>query len=711
MAHGRTFTEESQRIPDAAVTLVHGTSFVICAESGDIRDDTPTSGVFVADTRICSRLEVTIDGVAPEPLATATDEPYQGRFISRTHDRGVLLERRLRVGRGVRLDLCARNLEPSRRSLVLGVAFAADLADIFAVKEGRADGRPRPCSVTPQGLVIGGPGRRRGLLVHLGEGAVAHHDGTVTWELDLAAHDRREVCLDVAAVRDGDIVEPLFRCDSPADRTLPAEHTAGWRQLAPTIRSDIPGLVATGQRSIEDLGALRIHDPAHPDEPLVAAGAPWFMTLFGRDSILTSMMALPLDPSLGLGTARALARLQGTETVAETDEEPGRILHEVRHGTGSSISLEHGQIYYGTADATPLFVMLVHELWRWGTPLEQLVGLLPAVDAALGWMAGPGDGDGDGYVEYQPAGPASLRNQGWKDSFDGISFRDGSLPQGPIALAEVQGYAYAAWLGGAALAAATGRRDLAAERAGRARELQERFRRDFWMADVGAVALGLDGDKRQIDAVASNMGHCLWTGIVDDHAQAASVARWLSSEEMFSGWGIRTLATTMGHYNPLSYHNGSVWPHDTAICVAGLRRAGFAEEAALVGRGLLRAADALGGRLPELFAGLSAAEFPTPVPYPASCSPQAWASAAPLLLLRATLGLEPDIPSGVVHVEAAPQGLDGSFVVAGLALAGTRVSVAVDGSVVVEGLPPGVELAHGGPRGIDAPRGRHRRHP
>jgi glycogen debranching enzyme len=311
-------------------------------------------------------------------------------------------------------------------------------------------------------------------------------------------------------------------------------------------------------------------------------------------------------------------------------------------------------------------------------------------------MATIGDRDGDGYIEYQRATPAGLLNQGWKDSHDSIAFADGRLPDGPIALVEVQAYAYAAWRAGAALAAATGATAEADRRRRRADELRRRFTEDFWMPERGALAVALDGAKRQVDAVTSNMGHCLWTGIVDD-ALVPDVACWLAGPEMASGWGLRTLAPSMARYDPLSYHHGSVWPHDTAIAVAGLRRAGRLDEANRLAVDLLRAAVAVGGRLPELYAGLGPEDLSVPVPYPTSCSPQAWAAAAPLLVLRALLGFEPDVPAGVVRVAPALPPGSSHLRLRGVRLAGASVDIEVHGEdLAVHGLPPGLELVRGG---------------
>jgi len=296
--------------------------------------------------------------------------------------------------------------------------------------------------------------------------------------------------------------------------------------------------------------------------------------------------------------------------------------------------------------------MVLGQLARWGVDAKVIDELLPAADAALGWIETYGDSDGDGYVEYLRATDRGLRNQGWKDSVDGINFADGTLARPPVALVEVQAYVYGAYLARSELAAGRGDADAAAHWGEQARRLKHRFNREFWIDDRGYFAVGLDVDKRQIDALASNMGHALSTGIADAD-KAAAVAERLVSAELFSGYGVRTLGTTMGAYNPASYHNGSVWPHDSALCVAGLARYGFAGHARRVAAGLIEAAAYFSGRLPELFCGYGRGELPGPVPYPASCSPQAWASAAPVGMLTALLGVDPDVPAGVVRLSPA----------------------------------------------------------
>jgi glycogen debranching enzyme len=418
------------------------------------------------------------------------------------------------------------------------------------------------------------------------------------------------------------------------------------------------------------------------------------MTIFGRDSLITSWMAMLVDPDLALGTLQTLARFQGDKVDAITEEEPGRILHEMRFGESARLSLGGGSVYYGSVDATPLFVMVLGELQRWGCRPEEVDALLPAADRALAWIDEFGDRDGDGYVEYQRTSDRGLRNQGWKDSWDSTSFVDGRLAETPIALCEVQGYWYAALQARSHFATEHGDDAMAARLRERAADLKVRFNRDFWLDDLGRFAMGLDRNKEPIDTLTSNVGHCLWTGIVDDE-KAPLVAKTLLSDDMFSSWGVRTLAAGMGRFNPVSYHNGSVWPHDNAICAAGLMRYGLVEESHRVMEAIVSTASYFGNRLPELFAGFSRSDYSFPVAYPTSCSPQAWAAASPLLLLRTLLRFEPDVRNKRLHLAPALPEWIGSFRIEGIALMGGHLSIEAAGDTLVgvQG-PPGLDVVN-----------------
>jgi glycogen debranching enzyme len=661
-------------------TLIEGSSFCISDPGGDIRAGHP-QGLFVRDTRVLSRWELAVDGQEPQPLSVQHGEPYAATFLSRVPPRAgkadstVLVVRQRYVGDGMREDITIRNTAARTVRCVLELSADADFADLFEVK-----GRSKPRAgvsvhVADCTLEISGGRRdRRQAVVIDGDGDPVVTDGTLTWRLSIPGHDERSVSIEIVPVIDGTPLTLRYPRGQEIRRAVPAKRLRKWRRRGPQVRTADPGLAAVLDRSVEDLGALRIFDPAHPRRPVVAAGAPWFMALFGRDSLLTAWMLLPWDASLAAGTLQTLAAWQGTEVDAPSEEEPGRILHEIRWGPASAFALGGRKAYYGTADATPLFVMLLGELQRWGFKDATIAELLPHADRALEWIENYGDADGDGFVEYCRKTSHGLANQGWKDSWDGINFADGTIAEPPIALAEVQGYVYAAYVARAQLAVSAG--DQAGARLWRkkAKQLKRAFNEQFWLPERGWFAIGLDRDKRPIDALTSNIGHCLWTGIVDND-KAASVARHLMSEDMFSGWGIRTLAQSMSAYNPMSYHNGSVWPHDNAICAAGLMRYGFAEQAQRVTEAILDAAEHFGHRLPELFCGFSRSDFGAPVPYPTSCSPQAWAAAAPLLLVHTLLRFAPEMPTGQLWCAPVVPERYLPMRVGGLSLAKSRVAV------------------------------------
>ena len=433
----------------------------------------------------------------------------------------------------------------------------------------------------------------------------------------------------------------------PADLERPSRLASGvairdlaaWRTTVPTVVSLDPRLPAAVDQALADLAALRIVDREHPERAVVAAGAPWFMTLFGRDSLLTAWMTLPFDGSLAGGVLTSLADLQGREDDPASEEQPGRILHELRRHGGSGTFSSRSR-YYGTVDATPLFVGLAAEAWRWRAIDEAaLHRLAPAVGRAVDWITGPGDSDGDGFVDYRRRDPRGLANQGWKDSWDGITRADGTLPTAPLALVEVQGYVYAALQGAATLAEVVDIGHSAGDLRRRAATLKDRFNEVFWDRR-GWFVLGLDADGSPIDSLTTNPGHALWSGIADDDKARRYVER-LVDPDLWTGWGLRTLARSMAAYDPLSYHNGSVWPHDTALCIAGAARYGCWDAVDLMVDGALEATRHFEGRPPELFAGVARDDVPMPVAYPSSCSPQAWASASVLLLVRTMLGLEP----------------------------------------------------------------------
>ena len=679
-----------------AVTLVQGTSFCLSSANGDMSGKQP-HGLFFQDTRYISDWNLTVDGLPVEALSSTTPEPFHGVFIGRAlredhADSSLLIERERQLGVALTDTVTLHNYSRAPVRCQIALSVDTDFAGLFEVKEGRQvrrgsqerylNGENLTLESERQGhrhsITVAFPGARmEGRSLVAAVEVPAHGD----WSATISATPLLEGVSHQAGVgmgrQPGDIYQRVMK----------------WRASMPTADLQDEAVENVIRRSQEDLGSLRILDPAHPDRTVVAAGAPWFMALFGRDSLLSSFMSLLLDPSLAKGTLMTLADHQGTKEDPSTEEEPGRILHEVRLGASTGLALGGGGVYYGTADATPLFVTVLAELSRWGLEEDAVQELLPAADKALQWIEEYGDRDGDGFIEYQRKTDHGLRNQGWKDSGDGINFADGTLAETPIALCEVQGYAYAAYMGRALIATATGDTDTADACVAKATSLKKAFNEQFWLPDRGYFAIALDRDKKPVDALASNMAHCLWAGIVEDD-KAPQVAEHLMSPEMFTGWGIRTLASNMGAYNPASYHNGSVWPHDNAIATAGLMRYGFVDEAQKIAYSLLEAAHLFSGRLPELFCGLDRGRYPVPVPYPASCSPQAWASAAPVQLIRTLLRFDPGLPWNELWLAPTlPQRL-AHFHLENVPFAGKgRLSIHIeDGAVTVQGLPKTIEL-------------------
>ena len=475
----------------------------------------------------------------------------------------------------------------------------------------------------------------------------------------MPAHGQWKTELDVTTAYAGWGEQPIATPNRA--RSNMARGLDKWIQKAPRLECDSDSLRTTYHRSLVDLAALRFSTRTLPGRSLPAAGLPWFMTMFGRDSIFTSLQSLPFTPELAAATLLALGERQGTRVDDFRDEDPGRILHEMRYGEMTAFEERPHSPYYGCADATPLYVVLLDEYERWTGDTKLVRGLEFEARAALNWIDQYANLQGNGYVAYKRRNEKTgLENQCWKDSWDSISYRDGTLPGFPRATCELQGYAYDAKMRGARLARAVWHDPGFADRLEKeAADLKRRFNRDFWVEDEGYFAIALDVDGRQVDALTSNNGHLLWSGIVDK-SKAKSVAAHLMGKRLFSGWGVRTMAEGEGRYNPIGYHVGTVWPFDNSFIAWGLRRYGFKEEAARIASGILDAAEFFDGRLPEAFGGYPREMTRYPVQYPTACSPQAWSTGTPLLLLRTMLGLEPHgehlivdpaLAKGIGHLE------------------------------------------------------------
>ena len=684
-----------------SVTLVEGSSFCISAANGDIHADYP-HGVFYEDTRILSGWRLTVDGEPVDTLAAKTREPYRGIFAAQArpadgHAGSSLIVERLReVGAGILEQITLRNYSRTSAKCLVALSAEADFADLFEVKEARvkrhwvetrhADGPTLTIKAVWHDISKG--------VVISANGAIATPEA-LTFHVVVPPHGQWSASVSVSpAGKESEMgtafLHPNERRLSPRDL-----RRQEWVSKIPLVHMGNKSVERTLRRSYDDIGALRIEDPKQPERIVVAAGAPWFMALFGRDSLWASVMALPVDPSLAFGTIQTLADRQGSVIDEMSEEEPGKILHEVRLDVSSALALGGKSTYYGSVDATPLFVALFGEVSRWGFSTDTISALLPHIDRALDWIRVYGDKDGDGFVEYQRLSEQGLINQGWKDSWDGINFADGTLAEPPIALCEVQAYVYAAYLARAWIAYDAGEIGVATKYRDLAARLKKQFNEQFWLPELGYYAIALDAKKRPVDACASNMGQCLLFGIIDDD-KAPRVVERLMSPEMFSGWGIRTLASTMGAYNPASYHNGSVWPHDNAIIAAGLVRYGFVDQAQRLSTALFEAAEYSEGRLPELFCGFSREHFDEPIPYPTACSPQAWAATTPIMLIKTLMGYHADVARGSLWMDPALPESFGDLHITNAPMANNLITIDISGNTAtIKGLPEGMRLHEG----------------
>jgi glycogen debranching enzyme len=636
---------------DDLVKILDGDTFVVSDRRGDIEASlTDPTGLFSSDTRFLSRWVLTVDGQRLNPLSVDDLHYFEARFFLVPGTGTVYVDAKLSVirqravGGGFRERLTILNHDDVPVDLTVRVEAASDFADLFEVKDALEKKGTYANRIEDGKLVLGYERQTfsRSTVVSSTARARVDQNG-LTFKVRVEAHDEWTTELDVAAtlVRVGKGTERLASAGKRRREDMQA-NLDRWVDGAPRLECDWEPLRVTYRRSLVDLAALRFSPPITPGKSLPAAGLPWFMTMFGRDSIFTSLQALPFTPELAATTLRALGLWQGTRVDDFRDEDPGRILHEMRYGEMTAFEERPHSPYYGCADATALYVVLLDEYERWTGDRKLVREFELEARAALNWLDEYADLMGNGYVSYQRRNEKTgLENQCWKDSWDSISYRDGRLPGFPRATCELQGYAYDAKLRGARLAREIWKdRAFADELEKQAADLKRRFNRDFWVEPDQYFALALDADGNQVDALSSNNGHLLWSGIVDK-SKAKAVARHLIGRRLFTGWGVRTLAEGEGRFNPIGYHVGTIWPFDNSFIAWGLRRYGFKQEAAEIAAGILNAAAFFDGRLPEAFGGYAREATKYPVQYPTACSPQAWSTGAPLLLLRTMLGLEP----------------------------------------------------------------------
>jgi len=649
------------------VTINQGSTFMVTAEDGQILADSD-QGVFADDTRFVSHYAMFANGQSWQLLASATVSYYAARFHLtnppfETEDGpvsgGTLALSLVRtVADGIHEDIDVTNHSLSPVRFNFEIALRSDFADLFEVKSRRFVRRGRITTTWDESrgeLETSYTNRdfSRSFIYRLKHetSPAVYANGRISFDLSLKPGEHWRTCCDYILVRNGRERKPLGGCMHDEETGFDAVQRQ-WQQQATTLTSANEDFYRLYRQSVEDMGALRLHDHDFaPDMWLPAGGVPWFVTIFGRDSLIASLQNMIVFPRFAFGVLKKLAEYQATEMDDWRDAEPGKILHEIRFGELAHFKRIPHTPYYGTADATPLYLIVLHEAWKWLGDLSIGREYHDVAVRCLEWIDRYGDLDGDGFQEYKTRSSAGYENMGWKDAADSIVYPDGGLVRQPKALCELQGYVFDAWMRMAELFDALGETARADALRRRAADLQERFEKRFWCEDIGFYAFALDPDKQPVRTIASNVGHCLWSGLIKPD-RAARVVERLMQPDMWSGWGVRTLSDRNPAYNPLSYQCGSVWPHDNGIIALGFKRYGFAKEAARIARDISEAASYfVSYRLPELYAGLEHRPGMFPVLYPGANVPQAWAAGSVFHLVQAILGLQADAPNGRLYVD------------------------------------------------------------
>jgi glycogen debranching enzyme len=673
------------------LAVKEGDAFLYSDLEGNLEQEADYGlGLYSKDTRFLSRFRLTINGRAPVLLSSSSERGYMSHVDLTNPDlyddhvlavpQQTLNIRRIRAISGRLFErVRMKNYNPFPVSIEVEFAFGADFADIFEVRGMTRDGsRPPAAPKVEDGRIDfvyeGRDGVRRITRIEFGARAdridVDDLEAKATFRVHLGPYQTKLIGLSV---------DPIIEDGRPS--SVDFDHAVHelrrsyeeWERESTQVVTDNELFNELLDRSLRDLRALYTQSD---DGAVLAAGIPWYVAVFGRDALIASHQLLMVNTRPARDALELLAAKQGTIEDDWRDEEPGKILHEIRQGELARAGLIPHSPYYGSVDATPWFVLLYAQHFRWTGDLAFAEKLLPAAQAALAWIDDYGDLDGDGFVEYLSRSPRGIKNQGWKDSYDSVVHADGRLAEPPIALCEVQAYVYLAKQRMGDVYRALGRDDDARRLEDEAAALRARFNEAFWMGDEKYFAQALDADKRQVRTITSNPGHALYCGIVDDE-KAVPLAKRLLSPDMFSGWGIRSMSKAAAAYNPMSYHNGSVWPHDNALIAAGLKRYGMARSTNRVATALFDAAvNADYMRLPELFCGFTRRTPNRPVSYPVACSPQAWAAGSPFLMLQAMLGISARAHQNLltVNLPHLPTWLN-TVEVRNLAVGDSRISV------------------------------------
>ncbi len=675
------------------ISTIADRAFCFSGRSGNLVEAGP-QGFFYEDTRFLSEFVLSVNGNEPEVVDAGLVDSDEATFQlrSRADEQGeheeprLLVERHRYQGPTLHEDITVRNLTSGSTSVVVEVALGSDFAHLLDVRttgpalERHVDAKRADGAIE---FTYAAEGFERSTRISTSEVAQLednHLRFLVT--LDPGAHWK--TCLDIVPVLDGRALRVERTC-TRGDHSHEVLDVPTTMANPPRLRSSADALEHLWVQSLADLASLEFRMDGYR---AFAAGIPWFVALFGRDSIITAIESMLVGSDAALGTAELLAVLQGRQDNPAISEEPGKIIHEVRFGE-RGLPRSGGERYYGSVDATPLYCMLLGRLWDWGADSDRLRALLPSMRAALGWIEHRLE-IGDGLLTYE--GDERLVNHAWKDSADSMVDGSGELLARPIAPLEAQGYAVAALRAGAALEADLGISSRRGSHLALAEELQTRIEDRFWIDQLGTFAMAIGGDGRVGDAVSSNPGHLLWAGAVRPE-RAAAVAASLVSKELWSGWGVRTMSTKNRAYSPISYHLGSVWPHDTMLAIAGLFRYGHVEHAQQLAGGLLAASSRFSYQLPELFSGFARSEVPYPVGYPTSSVPQAWAAAVPVYLTQHMVGIQPDLGRSEKLTVSPKLPPDVEVALSELRIGQGRLSLRAHGaSVQILEVPPDVEV-------------------
>src|SRR2546425_1993552 len=649
------------------LSINHGATFMVTDLGGEIQADTD-QGVFADDTRFVSYYAIFANGLSWQRLNSAATSYYEARVylmndVVPTEDGDIpegalslVIDRTVSDGIHEDLDVANHGLVPVRFNLE--IALRSDFADLFEVKRehlvrrGRIVTRWHPGRAELETAYANRDFRRRLVYRLLNSGSPpSYANGRVTFELDLAPGATWHTCCHYLLDRGEAVRAPRRGCQHDGVASEDALQDR-WLSGATKVTSTNEDVYRVYRRSVDDMGALRLYDHDFgPDLWIPAAGVPWYVALFGRDALIASLQNAIVQPALARGALKKLAELQATERDDARDAEPGKIPHEVRAGELAHFRLIPHTPYYGTADATPLYLIVLHEAWKWLGDDTLLRLHRDTALRCLEWIDCYGDLDGDGFQEYQTRSPQGYENMGWKDAVDAVVYPDGRQVRQPKGLCELQGYVFDAWMRMAEVFDVLGERERAAGLRAKARALRAAFEAKFWCEDLGFYAFALDPEKQPVRTIASNAGHCLWSGIATPD-RAARVVKRFFEPDLWSGWGIRTLSARNPAYNPFSYQRGSVWPHDNGIIALGFKRYGFAAEAARVARDISEAASYfVSYRLPELYAGIERRPGTFPVIYSKANVPQAWAAGSVFHLLQAILGIRADAPRSRLYVD------------------------------------------------------------